>query len=312
MRIFFAGASGVIGRVLLPRLVEQGHHVSAVTRSPHKLDALEAAGAEPVLCDVLDAERLRELVVAARPEVVLQHLTDLPQDLNPRKLKQAYEANNRVRGQGSANLVAAAEAAGARRYVAQNVSFLYRPAGPAVLDEDAPLWTDAPEPYGAMIRLHVDMERRIIENPHFAGLVLRYGFWYGPGTTFASDGYSARQVRKRRYPIVGDGGGLSQFVHVDDVAETTILAMTNGPPGAYNIADDDPAPMRQWLPEYARAIGARPPRHVPVWLARLVVGGFVTMQATVMRGVSNEKAKRELDWKPKYASWREGFRAARG
>jgi nucleoside-diphosphate-sugar epimerase len=312
MRVFLAGASGVIGPVLVPKLVRDGHQVSAMTRTPEKVEALEAMGADPVLCDVLDADRIRDAVLAARPDVVISHLTDLPRDFNPRKIKEAYARNDRVRGEGSENLLAAAEAAGARRFLWQTVSFLTKPAGPPVLDEEAPLWTDAPAPHDATIRLHERMERRIIGDANLEGLVLRFGFWYGPRTGFASDGSIARQVRKRRYPIVGDGGGMSQFVHVDDVAETTILAMTNGSPGVYNVTDDDPAPMREWLPEYAKAIGAPPPRHVPGWLARLVVGGFVATQATGMRGASNEKAKRELDWKPKYASWREEFRTALG
>ena len=312
MRIFLAGGTGVVGRPLVPRLVEDGHHVIAITRKPDKLSQLEAQGAEAVLCDVLDAGRLRDVVRAASPDVVVQHLTDLPPDLNPRNLKKGYERNDRVRGEGSRNLVAAAEAAGARRYIAQNVCFLYAPVGPAVVDEQAPLWTDAPEPFGATIRLHVEMERRIVENPNFEGLVLRYGFWYGPGTTFAPDGYTAREVRRRRYPVVGPGTGMQSFIHMDDVVGTTVLALERGEPGLYNVVDDDPAPMHEWLPAYAAALGAPEPRRVPAWLARLVAGPFITGQSLHMRGASNEKAKRAFDWKPKYASWREGFRVALG
>lgn len=312
MRIFLAGASGVVGRPLVPKLVANGHHVSAMTRKPENTDAIEAAGAEPVVCDVFDVERLRQVVIAARPDVVIQHLTDLPQDLNPRNLKKGYARNDRVRGEGSANLVAAAAAAGARRYIAQNVCFLYAPTGPAVVDEDHPLAVGAPEPYGSSIRLHVEMERRIIENRAFDGLVLRFGFWYGPGTTFASDGFTARQVRRRRYPIVGNGGGVQSFIHMDDVVEATIAALAKGSPGAYNVTDDDPAPMREWLPAYCATLQAPSPRRVPVWLARLVAGPFIVGQATRMRGATNEKVKRELDWKPRYSSWREGFRTALG
>ena len=310
MRVFVAGASGVIGPVLVPMLVKEGHQVSAMTRTQAKIDALEAMGAEPVLCDVLDAERLREAVVAARPEVVISHLTDLPQRMTPRNIKKAYAANDRVRGEGSENLLAAAEAAGARRFLWQTVTFLTKPTGPWVLDETAPLWTDAPDPFGASIRLHDRMERRIVESAALDGLVLRFGFWYGPRTSLAPDGYTASLVRRRLLPLVGEGTGRAQFVHVDDVAEATIAAMTNGGPGIYNITDDDPGPMREWLPAYANALGAKPPRHVPVWLARMFAGDFIVNQATVMRGASNEKAKRELNWKPRYATWREGFRTA--
>jgi len=312
MRVFVAGASGVIGPVLVPMLVREGHQVSAMTRTPRKVDGLEAMGADPVLCDVLDAERTRDAVVAARPDVVIQHLTHLPQRMTPWNVKKGYANNDRVRGEGSANLVRAAEAAGATRFVAQNVSFMYRPAGPWILDETAPLWTDAPEPFGTSIRLHDRMEHNIVDNPNLEGLVLRFGFWYGPGTAFAHDGYYAGLVRRRMFPLVGDGTGRAQFVHVYDVAEATVAAMTKGGPGRYNITDDDPAPLYEWLPEYARALGAKPPRHVPMWMARMLTGSFVLNQATIVRGASNEKAKRELDWKPRYASWREGFKTALG
>jgi nucleoside-diphosphate-sugar epimerase len=312
VRIFLAGASGVIGRRLVPRLVEEGHRVSAMTRRPERTDALEAAGAEPVVCDVFDATRLRDVVTAARPEVVIQHLTDLPLDLNPRNLKRAYVANDRVRSEGSANLVGAAKAAGARRFVGQNVCFFYAPFGPPVVDEAHPLTRPGKAPWDRTARVYVEMERRVVEATEFEGLVLRCGFWYGPGTTFAPDGFTAQEVRRRRRPIVGDGAGVFSFVHVDDVAEATVAALENGSPGAYNVCDDDPAPLRDWLPVYAEAIGAPPPRRVPTWLARVVAGRFIVGQATEMRGASNDKARRELDWKPRYASWREGFRAALG
>ena len=312
MRIFLAGGTGVVGRPLVPRLASDGHHVTAITRNPNRVTQLEAQGAEAVVCDVLDGERLRNVVKAAVPDVVVQHLTDLPPDLNPRNLKKAYEANDRVRGEGSRNLVAAAEAAGARRFIAQNVCFLYAPVGPSIVDEEAPLWTEAPEPFGATIRLHVEMERRIVQNANFEGLVLRYGFWYGPGTTFAPDGYTAGEVRRRRYPVIGAGTGMQSFIHMDDVVDTTVLALERGGPGVYNVVDDDPAPVHQWLPAYAAVLGAPEPRRIPAWLARLVAGSFITAQSLNMRGASNEKAKEAFDWKPKYPSWREGFKVALG
>ena len=312
MRIFLAGGTGVVGRPLVPRLVADGHHVTAITRRPDRVSQLEAQGAEAVVCDILDTARLPDVVKAAAPDVVLQHLTDLPPDLNPRNLKKAYEANDRVRGEGSRNLLAASESAGARRYIAQNVCFFYAPVGPPIVDEDAPLWTDAPEPFGSSVRLHVEMERRIVENVNLEGLVLRYGFWYGPGTSLAPDGYTAREVRRRRYPVVGAGTGTQSFIHMDDVVETTVLALERGAPGVYNVVDDDPAPMHQWLPAFAAALGAPEPRRVPAWLARLVVGPFITAQSLHMRGASNEKVKRAFEWKPRYASWREGFRVALG
>ncbi|MDQ4036865.1 MAG: NAD(P)-dependent oxidoreductase [Actinomycetota bacterium] len=307
MRIFLAGGSGVVGRRLLPQLRASGHDVVAITRQPDRAEKLSVMGAQAVVCDVFDGDRLRDVVAGARPEVVIQHLTDLPADLNPRNLTSAYARNDRVRGEGSANLVAAAESAGAHRYIAQNVSFWYAPEGPAVVDERARLATDAPEPFGSTVRLHAEMERRIVENPRFTGLVLRFGFWYGPGTSFAADGYTAQQVRRRRYPIVGKGGGIFSFVHVDDVVSATIASLDRGSAGVYNIADDEPSPMHEWLPVYADALGAPRPRRVPTWLARLIAGPFLVGQATKMRGTSNAKAKRELGWQPRYPSWREGF-----
>lgn len=310
MRIFFAGASGVIGRRLLPLLVEGGHEVVAMTRTPAKAEELRAAGAEPVVCDVLDADALHRVVTDARPEAVLQHLTDLPQDLNPRNMKRAYRANDKVRVEGGANLLAASLEAGAKRYIAQNVCFLYAPEGGPVKDEEARLFTDAPAPFDRTIQLTKRMEDEIVAAEDMDGLVLRFGLWYGPGTTWAPDGYSAREVGRRRFPIVGDGGGFYSFVHVDDVASATIAALDRGSPGVYNVADDEPAPMREWLPVYAEALDARPPRRVPRWLARIVAGRYAVYMATELRGASNEKAKRALGWQPRWASWRQGFREA--
>ena len=312
MKIFLAGGTGVIGPALVRRLIEEGHEVTAITRKPDRATRLEELGAEPVVGDVLDADALIRVVERARPEVVIQHLTDLPPDLNPRNIKKGYQRNDRVRGEGSRNLVAAAKGAGAQRYVAQNVCFWYAPVGPWVVDESAPLVSPTVEPFASSARIHREMETRIVDATEFEGLVLRFGFWYGPGTTFAPDGYIAKQVRRRLYPIVGDGQGHQSFLHVDDVVEATIASLTNGAPGVYNVCDDDPAPMREWLPVYAGALGAKRPLHVPVWLARLVAGSYVAAQATTMRGASNEKAKRDLQWKPQYASWREGFRVALG
>lgn len=312
MRIFFAGASGVIGRRLLPLLLDGGHEVVAMTRTPAKADGLREAGAEPVVCDVLDANSLRRAVAEARPEVVLQHLTDLPQDLNPRNIARAYRSNDRVRAEGGANLLAASREAGARRYIAQNVCFLYAPEGGPVKDEGAPLFTDAPPPFDRTIDLTRQMEERIVAAEGIEGVVLRFGFWYGPGTTWAPDGYSAGEVRRRRFPIVGDGGGVYSFVHVDDVGRATIAALDRGGPGVYNVADDDPARMRDWLPAYAEALGAKPPRRVPRWLGRLVAGRYAVYMATELRGASSEKAKRALGWEPRWPSWRQGFREALG
>ena len=301
-----------MGPPLVAVLLSAGHHVTAITRSPGHADELVRAGAEPVIGDVFDAKRLADTVLAARPEVVIQHLTSLPKDINPRNMKAAYVQNDRCpRAEGGGNLLAAAEAAGAHRYIAQNTCFFYAMVGPRVVDEDAPLALAAPEPYGNSVRIHAEMEQSIVGSTAVEGLVLRFGFWYGPGTTFASDGYTAGQVRRRRYPMVGNGEGLFSFVHIDDVVGATLAALDRGEPGIYNVSDDQPAPMGQWLPEYAKALSAPPPRRVPV-LASLVAGAFVSAQGTDMRGASNAKAKERLGWSPSHPTWRDGFRTALG
>lgn len=312
MRLVLAGASGVIGRLLLPRLVGDGHRVTALTRNAEKVPALEAAGAEATVCDVLDAEGLRAAVTAARPEVVVQHLTDLPADLSARNVKRAYAENDRVRGEGTANLVAAAIEAGTRRYVAQTVSFFYAPEGGPVKDESAPLMVDDPPPFDRSLRVNRELEERVVGCERLEGLVLRFGLWYGPGTTFAADGYLANEVRRRRFPMVGDGTAVYSFVHVDDVCESTVAALTRGAAGVYNVCDDEPAPMSEWLPAYAAALGAKPPLRLPRWLVRLVGGSYGAFMGTEMRGADNGRAKRELGWSPAHPSWRRGFVEARG
>lgn len=307
MRILLAGASGVVGRPLLPRLVGEGHEVTGLTRRPERAKTIRASGADAVVCDVLDREQIRTVAVASRPEIVIQHLTDLPPNLNPRNMKRAYDANDRLRSAGSANLLAAAVAAGSRRYIAQNVCFAYAPIGGTVKDESAPLFTDAPPPFDRSARVYQEMETRITEAPGLESLVLRFGFWYGPGTSYDTDGYLAREVRRRRFPIIGGGGGIFSFVHIDDVVEATMRALEHGGGGAYNVCDDEPAPVHEWLPAYAEALGAKSPLRVPRWLARPFVGSFATRMMTELRGASNAKAKRELNWQPRYPSWRTGF-----
>jgi nucleoside-diphosphate-sugar epimerase len=291
------------------RLVAAGHEVTGTTRSERKADAIRAAGAVPSVCDALDADSLHVAVDRARPEVVVHELTALPERFDPRN-KRIYEATNRVRAEGTRNLVAAARAAGARRLVCQSIAFAYRPAEPPqVLDEDAPLFLDAPQPFGESVRVIAEMERDVTEAGGLEGLVLRYGWFYGPGTYYAEDGSTARDVRRRRFPVIGRGSGLFSFIHTDDAAAATVAAVERGAPGIYNVVDDEPAPMRDWLPAYAEAIGAPKPLRVPVWLARLAAGPMARVVGG-LSGASNARAKRELDWRPRWASWREGFRGA--
>jgi nucleoside-diphosphate-sugar epimerase len=309
MKVFVAGATGAVGRPLLPKLVAAGHDVTGTTRSEARAEAIRAAGATAVVVDALDAAALREAVAAAAPEVVVHELTALPDRFQPRRT-DIYAATNRVRREGTRNLLDAARAAGARRFVCQSIAFACAPgAQPEVLDEQAPLNLDAPPPFGEGVRTVEQMERAVVGAEGLDGLVLRYGWFYGPGTYYADDGSSAADVRKRRFPVIGDGTGLFSFIHVDDAAQATVAAVERGAPGVYNVVDDEPAAMRDWLPAYAEAIGAPPPRRVPVWLARLIAGKMVA-ELNRQPGASNAKAKRELGWEPRWKSWREGFREA--
>lgn len=300
-----AGASGAIGTPLTRQLLAAGHEVTGMTRRPERAERLREAGAEAVVCDVFDAEGLREAVVAARPDAVVHLLTALPAKLKPRS--DYLSATNRVRTEGTRNLVAAARAAGARRLVAESVAFFYRPEGGAAKDEEAPLNDRAPGDFAAALAAIENLEGQVLGAEGMEGVVLRYGWLYGPGTHYGADGAQAEETRKRRFPIVGDGGGVFSFVHVEDAAAATAAALERGAPGVYNVCDDEPAPLREWLPVYAAALGAKPPRRVPAWLARLVAGAAMAEAALEMRGAANAKAKRELGWQPAHPSWRQGF-----
>ena len=309
MRVFVAGASGAVGRPLMPMLVAAGHEVTGSTRSQHRAETIRAGGAEAAVVDALDAGALRRAVSDAAPEVVVHELTALPDRFDPRD-PDIYAATNRLRSDGTRNLVAAARAAGARRFVCQSIAFAYAPGPlPEVKDEDAPLNLSAPPPFGEGVRVIEEMERSVLRSEGFDGLVLRYGWFYGPGTYYGEDGHTAREVRKRRFPVIGRGAGLFSFIHVDDAAAATVAAVERGAAGVYNIVDDEPAAMRDWLPVYARAIGAGRPLRIPVWLARLAAGPMAAA-INVQPGASNAKAKRELGWQPRWPSWREGFAAA--
>ena len=311
MKVFVAGATGVIGRPLIPRLIQDGHEVIAMTRTPEKADALRERGAEPVICDALDADGLRRAVEGAAPEAVIHHLTNLPKAINPRRAGRDFAATDRLRVEGTGNLVAAARAAGARRVVAQSVAFLYPPNGSGLRTEEDALYTDAPPPFDRSMAALLALEGEVTRSADIDGVVLRFGFWYGPGTALAPDGSIAQMVRKRRYPVVGDGGGVFSFVHIDDVAEATAAGL-DAASGIYNVVDDDPAPAREWLPAYAQAVGAPAPLRVPKWVARVLAGRYGAYVMTELAGASNEKAKRELGWAPLRPSWRQGFRDALG
>ena len=310
MRVFVAGASGVIGRPLLPALVAAGHEVTGMTRREDRRAEIEAAGATGVVCDAFDPERLTAIVTDARPEVVVHQLTALPAKLDVRK-RGVFDTNNRVRTEGTRNLVAAARAAEARRMVAQSIAFVYAPVGGPVKSEDDPVMEMGGD-YGASVAAAMDLERQVREAEGMEGLVLRYGFFYGPGSSYAADGHQAEEVRRRRFPIVGRGDGVFSFVHVEDAAAATVAACERGEPGIYNVCDDDPAPVRDWLPVYANAVGAKRPMRVPKLIARMVGGEAAVALATTLRGASNAKAKRGLGWEPRWTSWRQGFEQALG
>lgn len=306
MRILIAGATGALGRRLLPMLVQDGHDVTGLTRTPEGRAALERMGARGVVADALDAAQVDRAVREARPEAIVNELTDLPQSLNPRRIADAYARNNRVREEGGRNLLAAARAHGVGRVVLQSAAFWYAPTSPRPATEDEPFFTHAPEPIGEAVRT-----MRRVEDAHraergLATVVLRYGMLYGPGTWYSPDGDVGRQVAKRRYPVIGRGEGTVSFVHVDDAARATVVALA-APAGAYNVVDDEPAPNGEWPRVLAEALGAKPPMRAPKALARLAAGSALVEWLTTARPASNARARRDLGWRPAEPSWRHGF-----
>jgi nucleoside-diphosphate-sugar epimerase len=309
VRVFLAGASGVVGRPLVRRLVRSGHEVIGTTRSTSKAEVLEALGARVLLLDARDRGALRTAVEGSSPEVVINQLTSIPKRLNPRRVEEQMAATNALRRDVTPVLVEAARAAGARRVIHQSISFVYDTRSRAPAAESEPLYLGAPRAFAGLVdAIHVS-ERAVLEASDVEGVVLRYGYLYGPGTSYVRDGTFAEDVRRRRVPIVGDGGGVSSFVHVDDAAEATVLAMEQGEPGPYNIVDDEPAAIREWLPAYAGLLGAPRPLRLPKLVGRLGAGPYGVYFMTQQRGASNRKARRLLGWSPRNATWRTGFAA---
>jgi nucleoside-diphosphate-sugar epimerase len=307
--VFVAGASGTIGRRLLPMLVEAGHEVVGSTRSPEKAAELAALGAEPAVLDGLDGEGVLAAVRRAEPEVIVHQLTALKGVTNVRRFDAAFALTNRLRTEGLDYLLLAARVVGARRLIAQSYTGWpnIRKGGP-VKTEDDPL---DPEPLLSMAKTLAAiryLEETVAGADDVEGVALRYGGFYGYGTSLGEGGEHVKLFLKRRFPIIGDGAGIWSFTHIDDAAAATVAALTHGGPGIYNVVDDEPAPALSWLPDLARALGAKPPRHLPVWLGRLVAGEAIVLMMTETRGSSNAKAKREFHWTPRYPSWRDGFR----
>jgi nucleoside-diphosphate-sugar epimerase len=306
MRVLVAGASGAIGRQLVPALVAAGHEVTATTRSPGKTASLGAAGATPVVVDGLDALAVGEAVAKAEPEVIIHQMTAIPPSFGMRHFDRTFAVTNELRTKGLDHLLAAAAAAGVGRVIAQSFAGWpnARTGGPVKTEED-PLDPDPPAEQRATIGAIRYLEDAVTSASGITGLALRYGSLYGPGTT---DQVIA-MIRKRRFPLVGDGSGVWSFLHVADAATATVAAVQRGAGGVYNIVDDEPARVSEWLPATAAIIGARPPMRVPVWLARLLAGDVGVSVMTQIRGSSNAKAKRELGWQPRWSSWRDGFAA---
>jgi len=316
MQIFVAGATGVIGRALVPQLVAGGHEVVGMTRSASKQDLVRSLGARPVVADALDPDAVAQAVASAEPEVIVHQLTALSGPMSIRDARRpdrsaAATMTNQLRTEATDHLLAAGRAVGARRFVAQSFgAFRFARTGGPVHTEADPLDPNAPPAAMRTVQAaYLYLEQAVTTIEWGEGLALRYGGFYGPGTSIsrAPDAMMAAPIRKRRFPIIGDGGGVFSYIHVEDAAAATALAVERGQPGIYNVADDDPAPVREWLPVLASALGAKPPRRVPRWLGRLLAGGAATAMMTEAQGASNEKAKRELGWKPHYASWRQGF-----
>jgi 2-alkyl-3-oxoalkanoate reductase len=305
MRVFVAGASGAIGARLVPQLIDRGHEVIGTFKSARNADRLQALGATPVALDLLDASAVRRAVLEAEPDAIVHQATALANARFTRNLDRTFAQTNRLRTEGTDNLLAVAREAGTSRFIAQSFASMRnaREGGPVKTEED-PL---DPTPVKGTVETNAAMgylEERVTAA---GGIALRYGGFYGAD----NDGL-VEPVRKRQFPIVGDGGGFFSFIHLDDAAAATVLALEHEGPAIYNIVDDEPAPVSEWLPVLAKALGAKPPRHFPVWLARLFAGEGAVMMGTTGRGASNAKAKRELGWTPRYPSWRQGFGAVYG
>jgi nucleoside-diphosphate-sugar epimerase len=315
MNVFVAGATGALGRQLVPQLVARGHEVVGMTRSASKRDLVRSLGARPVVADALDPDAVAEAVASAEPEVIVHQLTALSGPMSVRDARHpersiAFTMTNRLRTEATDHLLAAGRAVGARRFVAQSFgAFRWARTGGRVLTEADPIDPDPPGALRMALPGILHVEQAVTRIDWGEGLALRYGGFYGPGTgiSLAADAVMAAPIRKRRFPIVGDGAGVWSHVHIADAAAATVAAVERGQPGIYNVADDEPAPVREWLPVLASALDAKPPRRIPRWLGRLLAGETATLMMTDVRGASNEKAKRELGWKLRNASWRQGF-----
>jgi 2-alkyl-3-oxoalkanoate reductase len=310
MRVFVAGGAGAIGAQLVPQLVARGHEVVGMTRSPDKREALVALGAHPVVADALDRDSVRRAVLDAAPEIVVHELTALSGELNMRRIDHYFAMTNRLRTEGTDHLLAAAEDVGARRFIAQSYAgWPFARTGGPIKAEDDPLDPRPPAALRAALDAIRYLEAAVTAIPWGEGVVLRYGALYGPGTGISSDREASmiKPVLDRQLPLVGDAGGVWSFVHVTDAAAATVEAIEHGAAGIYQVVDDEPAPVREWLPVLAQAVGGKTPRKLPRFVARLLMSPGTVAMMTEIRGASNAKARRELGWRPAFPTWRQGF-----
>lgn len=304
MRVLVAGATGVIGRQLLPALVDAGHEVVGLAASPPRNKP--RPGTRVIIANALDSDAVARAVESAAPDVVVNMLTAIPPQINPKRLAEDFALTNRLRTEGTANLLAAAAGIGVARVISQGLAYAYNPDGPGPADEDTPLWFSPPRPFAPVLAALEELERHTRDA---GGLVLRLGHLYGPGTIYAPDGSFTQQVREGKVPLVGGGSATFSFTHTSDVAQAVLAALDSDHVGALNIVDDEPAPMHTWLPYFADLLGAPAPKRAPSFLARLAVGSWGVAFMTKLRGADNSRARHVLGWRPQLSSWRAGFAA---
>lgn len=306
MKVFVAGATGAIGQQLVPQLVRAGHEVTGMTRSTSKQQLLRDLGAEPVVADALEADQVADAVGRVQPDVIVHQLTSIgPMDL--RHFDQAFAMTNRLRREGTDHLLSAGRAVGVKRFVAQSFFAAYERVGGPVKTEEDSFGTGAAKEMRRTVAAIKHVEDAVLAASWTEGIVLRYGGFYGPGTSLGPEGEQTEAVRRRKFPVVGNGAAVWSFIHIADAAEATVAAIDHGRRGVYNIVDDDPAEVADWLPELARTLGVKEPMHVPRFVGRLLTGEIGVAMMTELRGASNAKARRELGWQPAHASWRQGF-----
>ena len=310
MKVFVAGATGAIGKQLVPRLVAAGHEVHGMTRSESKQTMLYELGAMPVVADALDPDQVAEAVGNAKPDVIIHELTAIPDPLDTRRFDRDFALTNRLRTEGTDHLLSAGQAVGVKRFIAQSyAAWPYERVGGPVKNEADPLDPSPAREMRQSMQAIRHLEKATLDANWTEGIVLRYGAFYGPGTNMTAGSAQMKMVRRRKFPLVGDGGAVWSFIHVADAAEATVAAIEHGSRGVYNVVDDDPAAVAEWLPALAKTLGAKKPIRVPRLVARLLAGEAGVVMMTEIRGASNEKAKHELRWRPAHPSWRDGFAA---